>query len=57
MNHFTTKQLDSDVSGYRLACRNNTPPPAREIKTGPQAARRGAKVPLTPSELKLKLKT
>ena len=41
---------------YLLACFNKKPPPIIDIKTGDQAAKKGVNNPLTPRELKLKLK-
>ena len=43
-------------SDHLLACFNKKPPPNRDIKTGDQAAKKGFIIPLTPRELKLKLK-
>ena len=48
---------NSALKDQRLACLNRKPPPANEINTGDQAARRGGNVPFTPRELKLKLST
>ena len=48
---------ESDGNTQRLAWRSKVQPPAKEIKTGIQAANSGGRVPLTPSELKLKLST
>ena len=41
---------------HLLACFNKKPPPNIDIKTGVQAAKKGFIIPLTPRELKLKLK-
>ena len=41
---------------HLLACFNKKPPPNIDIKTGDQAAKKGFIIPLTPRELKLKLK-
>ena len=41
---------------HLLACFNNKPPPNIDKKTGDQAAKKGFIIPLTPRELKLKLK-
>ena len=41
---------------HLFACFNNTPPPNIDKKTGDQAAKKGIIIPLTPRELKLKLK-
>ena len=41
---------------HLLACFNRNPPPNIDIKTGDQAAKKGFIIPLTPRELKLKLK-
>ena len=38
------------------ACFNKKPPPNIDKKTGDQAAKKGFIIPLTPRELKLKLK-
>ena len=38
------------------ACFNKKPPPKIDKKTGDQAAKKGFIIPLTPRELKLKLK-
>ena len=38
------------------ACFNKKPPPNIDKKTGDQAAKKGFMIPLTPRELKLKLK-
>ena len=42
---------------HLLACFNKKPPPNIDKKTGDQAAKKGFIIPLTPRELKLKLKT
>ena len=44
-------------SDHLLACFNKKPPPNIDKKTGVQAAKKGFIIPLTPRELKLKLKT
>jgi len=41
---------------HLLACFNKKPPPNIDKKTGAQAAKKGFIIPLTPRELKLKLK-
>ena len=41
---------------HLLACFNNKTPPNIDRKTGDQAAKKVFIIPLTPSELKLKLK-
>ena len=41
---------------HLLACFNKKPPPNIDKKTGDQAAKKGFIIPLTPRELKLKLK-
>ena len=41
---------------HLLACFNENPPPNIDKKTGDQAANKGFIIPLTPRELKLKLK-
>ena len=41
---------------HLLACFNKNPPPNIDKKTGDQAAKKGFIIPLTPRELKLKLK-
>ena len=41
---------------HLLACFNKKPPPNIERRTGDQAANKGLIIPLTPRELKLKLK-
>ena len=41
---------------HLLACLNKKHPPNIERKTGDQAAKKGFIIPLTPRELKLKLK-
>ena len=41
---------------HLLACFNKKPPPNIDKKTGDQAAKKGFNIPLTPRELKLKLK-
>ena len=41
---------------HLLACFNKKTPPNIDKKTGDQAAKRGFIIPLTPRELKLKLK-
>ena len=41
---------------HLLACFNKKPPPNIDKKTGDQAAKKGVIIPLTPRELKLKLK-
>ena len=41
---------------HMLACFNKKPPPNIDKKTGDQAAKKGFIIPLTPRELKLKLK-
>ena len=41
---------------HLLACFNKKPPPNIDKKTGDQAEKKGFIIPLTPSELKLKLK-
>ena len=41
---------------HLLACFNKNPPPNIDKKTGVQAAKTGIIMPLTPRELKLKLK-
>ncbi len=41
---------------HLLACFNKNPPPNIDKKTGVQAANKGLIIPLTPRELKLKLK-
>ena len=41
---------------HLLACFNKKTPPNIDIKTGDQAAKKGFIIPLTPRELKLKLK-
>ena len=43
-------------SDHLLACFNKKPPPNIDKKTGDQAAKKGFIIPLTPRELKLKLK-
>lgn len=43
-------------SGHLLACFNKKLPPNIDKKTGDQAAKKGFIIPLTPRELKLKLK-
>ncbi len=44
-------------SNHLLACFNKKPPPNIDKKTGDQAEKKGFNIPLTPRELKLKLKT
>ena len=41
---------------HLLACFKSKPPPNIDKKTGDQAAKKGIIIPLTPRELKLKLK-
>ena len=41
---------------HLLTCFKRTPPPNIDKKTGDQAAKKGFIIPLTPRELKLKLK-
>ena len=41
---------------HLLACFNKKPPPNIDKKTGDQAAKKGFIIPLTPRELKLKLR-
>ena len=41
---------------HLLACFNIIPPPSIDKKTGDHAANKGLTIPLTPRELKLKLK-
>ena len=62
-NYLTENQpLAKTTRGYLkrpdhlLACFNNKPPPNIDKKTGDQAAKKGFIIPLTPRELKLKLK-
>ena len=43
-------------SDHLLACFNKKPPPNIDKKTGDHAAKKGFIMPLTPRELKLKLK-
>ncbi len=43
-------------SDHLLACFNKKDPPKIERNTGDQAAKKGFRIPLTPRELKLKLK-
>ena len=44
------------VKSHLLACFNKKQPPNIDRKTGDQAANKGFNIPLTPRELKLKLK-
>ena len=46
----------SEKPDHLLACFNKKPPPNEDKKTGDQAAKKGFINPLTPRELKLKLK-
>ena len=46
----------SERPDHLLACFNKKPPPNIDKKTGDQAAKKGFIIPLTPRELKLKLK-
>ena len=46
----------SEKPDHLLACFNKKPTPNIERKTGDQAANKGLIIPLTPRELKLKLK-
>ena len=62
-NYLTENQpLIKETKGYLerpdhlLACFNKKPPPNIDKKTGDQAAKKGFIIPLTPRELKLKLK-
>ncbi len=62
-NHMTENQtLKKETLDYLerrdhlLACFNKKPPPNIDKKTGDQAAKKGFIIPLTPRELKLKLK-
>ena len=49
-------RLFRKAKSYLLACFNKKQPPNIESKTGDQAANEGFIMPLTPRELKLKLK-
>ncbi len=49
-------RLFRKTKNYLLACFNKKPPPNIDRKTGDQAAKKGFIIPLTPRELKLKLK-
>ena len=51
MNRDYSKRTD-----HLLACFKRKPPPSIERKTGDQVANKGFNIPLTPRELKLKLK-
>ena len=48
--------VDLERPDHLLACFNKKPPPNIDKKTGDQAAKKGFIIPLTPRELKLKLK-
>ena len=49
-------RVDLERPDHLLACFNKKPPPNIDKKTGDQAAKKGFIIPLTPRELKLKLK-
>ena len=50
------KKAYSERPYHLLACFNKKPPPNIDKTTGDQAAKKGFIIPLTPRELKLKLK-
>ena len=49
-------RVDLERPDHLLACFNKKPPPNIDKKTGDQAAKKGFIIPLTPRELKPKLK-